>query len=106
MVRLRAADGSKRQMETKIMRVVKCGEQFTVKSEKSENGQMAKRNLVLQEVGGKYENQYVVAALGNLAVCQFYENDIVIATMRFTTREYNGQMFQDIVVTDLIKVNR
>ena len=57
MVRLRAADGSKRQMETKIMRVVKCGEQFTVKSEKSENGQMAKRNLVLQEVGGKYENQ-------------------------------------------------
>ena len=25
------------KMETKIMRVVKCGEQFTVKSEKSEN---------------------------------------------------------------------
>ena len=93
-------------METKILKVTKCGEQFYVKSEKSENGQMAKRNLVLQELGGKYENQYVAAALGNLAVCQFYENDIVVATLRFAAREYNGQMFQDIIVTDLVKVNK
>lgn len=86
-----------------ILRVVKCGEVFSVKSEKSETGKLNKRNLVLQELGGKYENLYAVAALGNLASLQLYEGDIVIATLRFQTREYNGQMFQDITVTEMIK---
>ena len=62
-------------METKILKVVKCGEMFTVKSEKSENGQLNKRNLVLKELGGKYENEYAVAVLGSAATLQFYEND-------------------------------
>lgn len=89
-----------------ILRVVKCGEVFSVKSEKSETGLLNKRNLVLQELGGKYENQYVVAALGNLASLQLYEGDIVIATLRFQTREYNGQVFQDITVTDIYPIKR
>ena len=74
-----------------------------MKSEKSETGQLNKRNLVLQELGGKYENQYAVAALGKQASLQLYEGDIVIATLRFQTREYNGQVFQDITVTEMIK---
>ena len=37
---------------------------------------------------------------------QFYEGDVVITALRFSTREYNGQVFQDIVATDIIKVNR
>ena len=90
-------------METKILRVVKCGECFTVKSEKSEGGVLNKRTLVLQELGGKFEPTYVVSALGNLATIQFDEGDIVIATLRFQSREYNGQMFMDVVATELIK---
>ena len=90
-------------METKIIRVVKCGECFTVKSEKSEGGVLNKRTLVLQELGGKYENCYVVSAFGNLATIQFSEGDLVIATLRFQSREYNGQMFMDVVATELIK---
>ena len=39
-------------MQTMILRVVKCGECFTVKSEKSEGGVLNKRTLVLQELGG------------------------------------------------------
>ena len=46
-------------MEARILRVVKCGECFTVKSEKSEGGVLNKRVLVLQELGGKYEPTYV-----------------------------------------------
>ena len=92
-------------METKIFRVVKCGEMFSVKSEKSEGGQLNKRNLVLQELGGKFENQYAVAVLGNLAQVQFREGDLVIATLRFQCREYNGQMFQDILGTEVIKIS-
>ena len=97
-------------MKEMILRVVKCGECFTVKSEKSDGGVLNKRTLVLQELGGtlvlqelggKYENCYVVSALGNLATIQFSEGDLVIATLRFQSREYNGQVFMDVVETEL-----
>lgn len=86
-----------------ILRVVKSGDLFSVKSEKSEGGMLNKRNLVLQELGGKYEPTYVVSALGNLATLEFQEGDIVIATLRFQSREYNGQMFMDVIATELMK---
>ena len=76
-------------METKILKVVRQGEAFSV-----------------QSLGSKFENEYVCAMLGNLAACRFYEGDIVIATLRFSTHEYQGQTFQEILATDLIKVNR
>jgi hypothetical protein len=62
-----------------------------------------KRTLVLQELGGKYEPTYVVSVLGSLATLEFLEGDLVIATLRFSSREYNGQMFMDVVATELIK---
>ena len=86
-----------------ILRVLKCGEMLSVKSEKSENGILNKRQLVLQELGGKYEPTYVVTALGSLATLEFSEGDIVIATLRFQTREFNGQIYMDIVATEMIK---
>ena len=46
-------------MQTMLLQVVKSGDAFTVKSEKSENGELKKRNLVLKELGGKYESHYV-----------------------------------------------
>ena len=90
-------------MTERILRVLKCGERFSVKSEKSEGGSLDKRNLVLQELGGKYENSYVVSALGNLALLEFQEGDLVIATLKFQHREYNGQVFMDVVATELIR---
>ena len=90
-------------MTAMILRVVKCGEMISVKSEKSENGILNKRQLVLQELGGKYEPTYVVTALGNLATLEFSEGDIVIATLRFQTREFNGQIYMDIVATEILK---
>jgi hypothetical protein len=94
-------------METKILRVVRQGEAFSVQSTKSENGQIQKCNIVLRELGGgKFENEYVCAMLGNLAACRFYEGDLVVATMRFSTHEYQGQTFQEILLTDIVKVNK
>ena len=90
-------------MEARILRVAKCGECFTVKSEKTEGGVLNKRVLVLQELGGKYENCYVVTVLGNLASLTFEKDELVFATLRFQTREYNGQVFMDIVATEVIK---
>jgi hypothetical protein len=90
-------------MQTMLLRVVSSGEMISVKSEKSENGVLNKRILVLQELGGKYENCYVVTVLGNLASLTFVKDELVFATLRFQTREYNGQVFMDIVATEVIK---
>jgi hypothetical protein len=91
-------------METKILRVVRQGEAFGVQSAKAEGGQIQKCNIVLRELGGKFENEYVCAMLGNLAACRFYEGDIVCATLRFSTHEYQGQTFQEVLATDIVKI--
>ena len=92
-------------MEVKILKVVRQGEAFSVQSSKQESGQIQKCSIVLRELGGgKYENEYACTMLGNLAGCRFYEGDVVVATMRFSTHEYQGQTFQEILVTDLVKV--
>jgi len=94
-------------METKILRVVRQGEPFSVQSSKSESGSIQKCNIVLRELGGsRFENEYVCAMLGNLAACRFYEGDVVVATLRFSTHEYQGQTFQEVLATDVVKVNK
>lgn len=92
-------------MNTMIMKVVSQGETFLVDSQKAEGGKLAKCNIQLQEFGGKYENLFVAAMLGNLAQCRFQPGQLVAVKLRFTTREYNGQMFQDILVQDIAKIN-
>ena len=93
-------------METKILKVVRQGEAFSVQSKQSESGSIQKCNIVLREMGGsKFENEYVCAMLGNLAACRFYEGDVVAATLRFSTHEYQGQVFQEILATEVVKLN-
>ena len=92
-------------MEAKILRVVRQGETFSVQSAKADGGQIRKCNIVLKELGGgKFENEYVCAMLGNLAACRFYEGDVVLATLRFSTHEYQGQTFQEILATEIVKI--
>ena len=92
-------------MEVKILKVVRQGEAFSVQSSKSDSGTIQKCNIVLREMGGgKFENEYVCAMLGNLAACRFYEGDVVAATLRFSTHEYQGQTFQEILATDVVKI--
>ena len=91
-------------METKILRVVRQGEAFGVQSSKSESGTIQKCNIVLREMGGKFENEFVCAMLGSLAACRFYEGDVVAATLRFSTHEYQNQVFQEVLCTDIVKL--
>ena len=85
--------------------MVRQGEAFSVQSSKSDSGSIQKCTIVLRELGGgKFENEYVCAMLGNLAACRFYEGDIVIATLRFSTHEYQGQTFQEILATEIVKI--
>lgn len=88
-----------------LYKVVQQGEAFPVQSQKSDSGQTMKCNIVLQELGGKFEDQYFGVLLGNLAQCKFYPGDLVAASLRFSTRDYNGATYQDILVSDIIKIN-
>jgi hypothetical protein len=89
-------------METKILKVVRQGEAFSVQSSKQESGSIQKCNIVLKELGGsKFENEYVCAMLGSLAGRKFSEGDLVVATMRFSTHEYQGQTFQEILASEI-----
>ena len=87
-----------------FFRVQAQSETFAVPSQKAEGGQISKCNIVLQELGGKYENSYVATILGEQAKLRFSQNDLVIASLRFSTREYNGQVYQDIVVNEIVKL--
>lgn len=62
-----------------------------------------KCTIVLQEVGGKYDDSFTATMLGNMASCKFYQNDIVYAALRFQHREHNGQYYMDCTVQDIIK---
>lgn len=92
-------------MQTMILKVVHQGEAFSVQSQKAETGEIQKCNIVLRELGGsKFENEYVCAMLGNLAACKFYEGDVVMATLRFSTHEYQGQVYQDVLATEIVNI--
>ena len=89
-----------------IFKVIAQSETFAVQSQKAEGGQISKCNIALQEPGGKYENSYVATILGEQANMRFAKDELVVASLRFSTREYNGQIFQDIVVNEIIKINQ
>ena len=88
-----------------IFKVLAQSETFQVPSQKAEGGQIDKCNIVLQELGGKYENSYVATILGDQAKVRFAKDNLVVASLRFSTREYNGQVYQDIMVGEIIKLN-
>lgn len=83
-----------------LFKVINQLDPFTVT--KQDGSQLIKCQIVLQEIGGKYENSYVCTLLGNAATCKFYPNDFVYAALRFSHSEYQGKFYQDITVQDII----
>ena len=91
-------------METKILKVLAQTEAVYVPSKKQENGQLAKSMIRLKELGGDYEDEYICAMFGNLALCKYAVGKTVIASLRFQTHESNGSYFQDVVANDIIDI--
>jgi hypothetical protein len=52
-------------------------------------------------MGGDYEDEYLCAMYGNLALCKFTPGKLVVAALRFQTHESNGAFYQDIVASSL-----
>lgn len=94
-------------METYICRVVSQGDVSYVASQKAEGGQLAKCIIRLKEFGGgKFGDEYVCTMFGNLALCKFYEDDLVVASLRFQVHEVNSSLYQEVVANDVIKINK
>ena len=91
-------------METKICKVISQTEPVYVNSKKQENGQLAKCYIRLRELGGEYENEYMCAMFGNLALCKFDTGRPVVVSLRFQTHEANGAYYQDVVATEVEKL--
>ncbi len=89
-----------------IFRVVQQGEAFAVQSQKSDSGHTMKCGIVLQELGGKFGNQYAGTLLGGAAQCRYCPGDVVAASLRFSVHEHGGAMYQDILVTDIVPLGK
>lgn len=86
-----------------VFRVVQQTQAVSV--QRQDGTQTQKCSLVLQELGGKYENAFVATLLGNMASLKFFTNDVVFACLRFTVCEYNQQLYMDCMVQDIVKLS-
>ena len=92
-------------MKTYIFKVVSQQAVSYIPSTKQEGGQLAKSVIRLKEFGsGKFGNEYACTLFGNLALCKFYENDLVAASLRFQVHEVNGILYQEIIANDIVKL--
>ena len=93
-------------MDTKILKVVSQSDATYIPSTKQEGGQLAKCVIRLKEFGGgKFGNEYACTMFGGLALSRFCEDDVVVAVLRFSVHEVNGCLYQDVVCSDLVKLN-
>lgn len=94
-------------MRTVFFQVVSQGVVTYIPSTKQEGGQLAKCVIRLKEFGGgKFGNEYACTMFGNLALCKFYEGDLVVASLRFQVHEVNGTVYQEVVANDVVKTNK
>ena len=71
---------------------------------KADGSSMAKCTLVLQELGGQYEDSYAATLLGPVALRRFEKETVVAVSLRFQAHEYNGAYYQDIVLQEVWRV--
>jgi hypothetical protein len=44
--------------------------------------------------------------LGKDATCNFYPGDCLMVTLKATVNEHNGKWYQEVTVTDFVKLNK
>lgn len=93
-------------MKTIICNVVSQGNVSYIPSQKQEGGQLAKCVIRLKEFGsGKFGNEFACTMFGELAMRQFKEGDLVIASLRFQVHEANGISYQEVIANDVVPLN-
>lgn len=97
-----------------LFRVLAQTEPVTVPSR--DGSQIQKCTVVLQEVGSRYEDSYVVTCLGNLAGCIWHPGTLVWASLRFQAKQFNPKVngvpdttkldyLMDITAQDIVRMD-
>lgn len=71
---------------------------------KADGTLLPKCTLVLQQIGGQYEDSYAVTMLGEQAKERLEPGQFIAAALRFQTHEYNGQYYQDISIKEFVRI--
>ena len=81
--------------------------------QKQDGSTIQKGTLILQEVGSRYEDSYVVTLLGTLATSAFYPGEVVWASLRFQAKEYHPggdparlAYLMDVTAQDIVRMNQ
>lgn len=99
-------------MITAIYKVLGCGDPTQAPSRSQQGGILYKKQIRLQEFAGynrsdvpdRQSNSLQATLLGNMAEGNFYANELVVCSLRFSIREYEGMWYQDITVVDIQKL--
>lgn len=87
-----------------FLKIERCGEVFSVRSEKAEQGAISKRMVVLSDWCGRYPDRYVAATLGAVAEADIHTGDVIYGELRFQTHDHNEQTYQDIALVNFVKL--
>ena len=66
------------------------------------NGMTSKAQVVIRCPGGRNAEGFVGTAFGTVAGKPIAEGTIVVADVHFFTHEYDGKVFQDVNIFDLM----
>lgn len=99
-------------MITAIYKVLGCGELTQAPNQNQQGGILYKKQIRLQEFAGssrndkeeRLSNSIVATMMGNLAQCHFTEGDLVLCSIRFSIRLYQGQWYTDETVVEIQKL--
>ena len=69
----------------------------------TQNGMTSKAQVVLRTPGGRNAEGFVGTAFGIVAGKPLAEGTIVVADVRFYTHEYEGKVFQDVNIFDIMQ---
>ena len=86
-----------------FFKVHKIGALGYFESRRDEGQKVAKRQIILKEVGGEFANEYVVTLFGVNAQQEDW-GKLVFAELRFLSHETDMAMFQDIFVNEIIRI--
>ena len=70
----------------------------------TQNGMTSKAQVVLRMSGGRNAEGLVGTAFGLVAGKPLAEGTIVVADVRFYTHEYEGKIFQDVNIFELMEL--
>lgn len=101
-----------KDMITRDYRIMGLSDLMQVPSQKTEGGFVLKRFIRLQEFGGwsgndtagRLSDAIIATLMGQLAQCDLHQGQLVRCALRFSIREYQGNWYQDINITDIHKL--